>query len=42
LGTIVKLGGALEVPLGSLFAGIDWSAEEKTFVIEDRDDVRGE
>jgi transcriptional regulator with XRE-family HTH domain len=39
LETIIKLAGALKLPLGSLFAGIDWSVEEKTFVIEDRDDV---
>jgi len=37
LGTIIKLAGALEVPVGSLFAGIDWDTGEKIFVIEDRD-----
>jgi transcriptional regulator with XRE-family HTH domain len=41
LGTIVKLAGALEVPLGSLLAGIDWSVGKKTFVIEDQAGVRG-
>jgi transcriptional regulator with XRE-family HTH domain len=42
LGTIIKLAGALEIPLGSLFAGIDWSVGERTFIIEDRVGVRGE
>lgn len=41
LETIIKLAGALEVPLDSLFAGIGWSVGERTFVIEDQDDVRG-
>ena len=42
LGTIIKLAGVLEVPLGSLLAGIDWSVGKKTFVIEDQDDERSE
>jgi transcriptional regulator with XRE-family HTH domain len=40
LGTIVKLVGGLEEPLGSLFAGIYWKVEEKTFAFQDRDDER--
>ena len=41
LGTIVKLAGGLEEPLGSLCAGIYWKVEEKTFAFQDRDDERG-
>ncbi len=28
LNTIIKLAGAMEVPLGELFRGIDWKSEE--------------
>ena len=35
LGTIVKLAGALEVPLGLLLTGIEWKVRDKAFVFED-------
>jgi transcriptional regulator with XRE-family HTH domain len=41
LGTIVKLAGGLEVPLGSLFTGIGWEVTEKNFSFEDRNDEPG-
>jgi DNA-binding XRE family transcriptional regulator len=38
LNTIIKLAGALEVPLGELFSGFDWNAEEG-FVLPGLGDV---